>query len=224
MYGTFLTTLTGTSIFLRKKSSELVNSKANKREGSGRYKSKTTSYLKAEHTYVAESADHAVQLRPWLCSVFPRGKIETLKQSLAFMEKSCCCFRKFSQEHSCLPIWYERQFCFTVSYSTHPSPMFSMFMKLKQDPQLLGPGHVVLHSWSRISKSFISRPHQVPHIGGGASAPEGRVEKPLPMPSCYSTNSNIETWHTITKKITTWNQDCYYEHLLTLQLHWQNEE
>ena len=117
-----------------------------------------------------------------------------------------------------------RQFCFTVSYSTHPSPMFSMFMKLKQDPQLLGPGHVVLHSWSRISKSFISRPHQVPHIGGGASAPEGRVEKPLPMPSCYSTNSNIETWHTITKKITTWNQDCYYEHLLTLQLHWQNEE
>lgn len=60
--------------------------------------------------------------------------------------------------------------------------MFSMFMKLfKQDPQLLGPGHVVLHSWPRISKSFISRPHQVPHIGGGASAPEGRVEKPLPM-------------------------------------------
>ena len=124
------------------------------------------------------------------CRVFPRGtlgkekwhwKIETLKQSLAFLEKCCCCLRKFSQEHSCLPIWYERQFCCTVSYSTHPSPMFSMFMKLfKQDPQLLGPGHVVLHSWPRISKSFISRPRQVPHIGGGASAPEGRVEKPLP--------------------------------------------
>ena len=158
MYSTFLTTLTGTSIFLRKKSSELVNSKANKREGSGHYKLKTTSYLKAEHTYEAESADHAVQLRPWFCSVFPRGKIETLKQSLTFLEKSCCCLRKFSQEHSCLPIWYERLFCFTVSYSTHPSPMFSMFMKLfKQDPQLLGPGHVVLHSWPRIPKSFISR-------------------------------------------------------------------
>lgn len=71
MYGTFLTTLTGTNIFLRKKSSELVNFKANKREGSGRYKLKTTSYLKAEHTYEAESADHAVQLRPWFCSVFP---------------------------------------------------------------------------------------------------------------------------------------------------------
>lgn len=104
MYSTFLTTLAGTSIFLRKKSSELVNSKANKREGSGRYKLKTTSYLKAEHTYEAESADHAVQLRPWFCRVFPRGtlgkekwhwKIETLKQSLAFLEKSCCVWGNF---------------------------------------------------------------------------------------------------------------------------------
>lgn len=168
-----------------------MNSKANKREGSGRYRLKTTSYLNPEHTYEAESADHAIQLRPWFLSCFPSwnsrqrkvgiGRSRPWNRASLFWRKVAVVFWKFSQEHSCLPIWYEHQFCFTVSYSTHPSPMFSMFMKLfKQDPQLLGPGHVVLHSWPRISKSFISRPHQVPHIGGGASAPEGRVEKPLP--------------------------------------------